>query len=276
MLKANPAIALYYAFLNTYNQTLNQCTAPCQLRKAFLAKISQKGDKSIWDSRDILTFRLGFRKESRRGYSKKRLATEEKGGQLKRFRSGKGPCTSVSSISRRPLIVQEEISTGTFLGIMALLTTSSTSYKSFDGSTCCVVENSRTSDHSTVETRIKQGCVISGLCLDITQPCLSCVELYRKHTKLRILKSCQTAVLLYDVEVWGATSAEIETWIPENKRGRGRPKMTRRIVDTKRKDLGLTSWNEVEQVAKDSDGWKLLLCSLIINSPEGRGCVGVF
>ena len=116
---------------------------------------------------DILTFRLGFRKKSRRGYSKKRLATEEKGGQLKRFRSGKGPCTSVSSISRRPLIVQEERSTGTFLGIMALLTTSSTPYKSFDGSTCCVVENSRISDHSTVETRIKQGCVMSGFLFNI-------------------------------------------------------------------------------------------------------------
>ena len=100
--------------------------------------------------------------------------------------------------------------------------------------------------------------------------------MYRKHTKLRILKSCQTSVLLYDAEMLGATSADIETWIPESKRGRGRPKITRRIVDTERKVLGLTSWNEVEQVAKDSDGWKLLLCSLIIHSPEGRGCVGVF
>lgn len=58
-------------------------------------------------------------------------------------------------------------STGTFLGTMALLTTSSTPYKSFDGSTCCVVQNSRASDHSTVETGIKQGCVMSGFLFNI-------------------------------------------------------------------------------------------------------------
>ena len=35
-------------------------------------------------------------------------------------------------------------------------------------------------------------------------------KMYSKHTKLRILKSCVTSVLLYGAEMWRVTSAEIE------------------------------------------------------------------
>ena len=51
------------------------------------------------------------------------------------------------------------------------------------------------------------------------------------------------------------------SWTPESKRGRGRPKTTwRSTIERESKDLGWTSWNAaVEQVAKDREGWKLLL-----------------
>ena len=37
----------------------------------------------------------------------------------------------------------------------------------YDGSTCCVVENRRTSDWFPVETGVKQGCVMSGFLFNI-------------------------------------------------------------------------------------------------------------
>lgn len=151
--------------------------------------------------------------------------------------------------------------------------------------------------------------------------------MYRKHTNLRVLRSCVTSVLLYGAEMWRITSADIErldvfhrkclrrildifwphtiinrelykrarespisetvkvrrwrwighvlrrekdnncwvvlTWTPEGKRRRDRPKFTwRRTAEAERKDLGCTSWNEVEQEAKDRDRWKFLRYSL--------------
>ncbi|XP_078352437.1 uncharacterized protein LOC144637177 [Oculina patagonica] len=161
-------------------------------------------------------------------------------------------------------------------------------------------------------------------------------KMYSKHTKLKILKSCVTSVLLYGAEMWWITSTDIEqldvfhrkclrrilgifwphtisncdlyerpkerpisetvkvrrwTWIghilrrekdnncrvaltrtPEGKRKRGRPKISwRRTVEGERKDLGWTSWNEVEQRAKDRDGWRTFLGSLMLQSEERRG-----
>lgn len=34
--------------------------------------------------------------------------------------------------------------------------------------------------------------------------------MYRKHTNLRVLRSCVTSVLLYGTEMWRITSADIE------------------------------------------------------------------
>ena len=58
------------------------------------------------------------------------------------------------------------------------------------------------------------------------------------------------------------------TWTPEGKRKRGRPKTTwRNTIERERKELhvGWTSWNVVEQVAKDREGWQLLLCGLMLH-----------
>ena len=54
------------------------------------------------------------------------------------------------------------------------------------------------------------------------------------------------------------------TWTPEGKRKRGRPIKTtwRNTIERERKELGWTSWNVVEQVAKDREGWQLLLRGL--------------
>lgn len=107
--------------------------------------------------------------------------------------------------------------------------------------------------------------------------------MYSKHIKLRITNSELHESHHRDCDGWAMEICHVlrrekdnnyrvaKIWTPESKRRHGRPKITRRIVDIERKNLGLTSWNEVEQVAKDSDGWELLLCSLILHSPERRG-----
>ncbi|KAL9983705.1 hypothetical protein ACROYT_G005921 [Oculina patagonica] len=62
------------------------------------------------------------------------------------------------------------------------------------------------------------------------------------------------------------------TWIPEGKRKRGRPKISwRRTVEGERKDLGWTSWNEVEQRARDREGWRTFLGSLMLQLEKRRG-----
>ena len=56
------------------------------------------------------------------------------------------------------------------------------------------------------------------------------------------------------------------TWTPEGKRKRGRPKTTwRNTIERERKELGWTSWNVVEQVAKDREEWQLLLRGLMLH-----------
>ena len=48
------------------------------------------------------------------------------------------------------------------------------------------------------------------------------------------------------------------TWTPEGKKRRGRPKTTQRsTIEREQKELGLTTWNVEEQVAKDREEWKL-------------------
>ena len=60
------------------------------------------------------------------------------------------------------------------------------------------------------------------------------------------------------------------TWTPEGKRKRGRPKTTwRDTIERELKELGWTSWNVVEQVAKDREGWQLLLRGLMLH-PSGE------
>ncbi|KAL9973561.1 hypothetical protein ACROYT_G020033 [Oculina patagonica] len=55
------------------------------------------------------------------------------------------------------------------------------------------------------------------------------------------------------------------TWTPEGRRKRGRPKISwRRTVEGERKDLGWTSWNVVEQRAKDREGWRTFLGGLML------------
>ncbi len=42
-------------------------------------------------------------------------------------------------------------------------------------------------------------------------------------------------------------------------------------MEGERKELGWTSWKEVEQRAKDREGWRTFLGSLMLQSEEQRG-----
>lgn len=58
-------------------------------------------------------------------------------------------------------------------------------------------------------------------------------------------------------------------WSPEGRRKRGSQRARGgELSKTLGKDLGWISWNEVEQGAKDRDGWKTLLGSLMRYSQE--------
>ena len=52
-------------------------------------------------------------------------------------------------------------------------------------------------------------------------------------------------------------------WKPEGRRRRVRPKTTwRRTVENDWRRIGVTSWTQIEKVAKDRVKWKELTCSL--------------
>ena len=98
ILKASPPIALDQ-LLNICNQTLDQCKAPSDWKRALLAKIPKKGDSSICDNYwrisllsvpykvfcRMLLMRMQDRVEKKLG--KNRLPTDEEEGQLNRFSS---------------------------------------------------------------------------------------------------------------------------------------------------------------------------------------------
>ncbi len=59
------------------------------------------------------------------------------------------------------------------------------------------------------------------------------------------------------------------TWRPEGKRKVERPRTTwRRTVESERKELGWSSWNEARTIARDRQNWKDYTAALWATGPK--------
>ena len=189
MLKASPPIALDQ-LLNICNQTLDQCQAPSDWKRALLAKIPKKGDPSVCDNyRRISLLSVPYKIFCRMLLMRMQEGVENKlREEQAAYRRGRGTTEQIF-ILRNILEQSAEWQTPLYVGFIDFKKAFDSVRRDklwnilrhygipdnfvniiqelYDGSTCCVVENGRTSDWFPVETGVKQGCVMSGLLFNI-------------------------------------------------------------------------------------------------------------